>query len=153
MAAKLKTCSALAAFLAATSPCWAMSTVTAPSNSDGQSRFSDPNSIPNRAFSGAVTTVIIGNGSSSFGYGGSATAGNRPFGNSIPGNRAGGFGDPAFPDVSPFPSNPGFPNSGFSNPGFPNSGYPYVAPPGASPGNPFAGQRDPFAPNFRGNGR
>ncbi|HXJ02583.1 MAG TPA: hypothetical protein VNH44_15280 [Micropepsaceae bacterium] len=143
MTAKLKTCSALAAFLAAASPCWAMSTVTAPSNSDGQSRFSDPNTIPQRAFSGAVTTVIIGSGSSSFGYGGSATAGNGPFGNAIPGNRVGGFGDPAFPDTAPFPSNPGFPNPG----------YPYVAPPGASPGNPFAGPRDPYAPNFRGIGR
>jgi hypothetical protein len=135
-------CSALGVFLLAASPCWAMSVVTAPSNSNGASRFSDPNTTQRRPFSGGMTTVIIGNGSS-FGFGGGVTAGNSPFGsrgydNGSLGNRILGPGDP-------FPSNNASP---FPDPGFPNS-----APPGFNQDNPFFDPRGAYAPNLRGYSR
>lgn len=133
MACGLKSYSALAAFLLAASPSWAMSIVTAPSNNDGTSRFTDPNAKPQRGFSGSVTTVIVGWGGGSFGYGGSAILGSGPFG-----SRTLGPSDPPISDIPPV---------------FPNPGFPYSAPSGFNQPDSFSGFRDVYPPTFRGNGR
>jgi hypothetical protein len=133
MSCGLKTCTALAAFFLAVSPSWAMSVVTVPANNDAASRFTDPNAQPQRGFSGAITTVIIGGGSGSFGYGGSATAGSNTLDGRFlrPGERPRSDLGPSFPDHR-----------------LPDS-YPY----GFNQTDPFAGPRDPFAPDLRGNSR
>lgn len=138
MSYALKARSALAAFFLAASPCLAMSVVTAPANTDGQSRFTDPNAKPQRGFSGAMTTVIIGGGSGSFGYGGSVTAGSNALGGQIlrPEDRPRSDLGPSFP-----------------RPGFSDSSPSGFGPSGFGPTDPFFGPRDSYAPDARGNFR
>ena len=106
-------------------PCSAMSVVSAPLNSDGTPRFSEPNAAP-RSFSSAPgqVTTTFGTGSfsfsttNSFGWG----AGNQGY-----------YGPPI---TSPYYTGPS--GSGFSDPGIPTpnlpdsrvySPFPYFTPP------------------------
>jgi len=126
-----KAYSALAAFLLAASPGWAMSVVPSPAN-NAASRFADPNAAPQRGFSGSVQTVIVGRGSGAFGYGGSAAVGTSPLGRVLrPDERSRSDLGPAF-------SNRGFPDSSLSGFGQTDS---------------FFGPRDLYVPPLRGVGR
>jgi len=96
---------ALASMFAA--PCSAMSTVTAPLNSDGTPRFSDPNAAPHSFTSGpGQVTTTFGSGSFSFSSTNSSSWGS--------GNQ--GYYGP--PPTSPYYTGPS--GSGFSDPGFPS---------------------------------
>jgi hypothetical protein len=133
MSHRLKACAVLAVVFLAASPCFAMSTVTAPANDSAASRFTDPNAKPQRGFSGSATTVIIGNGSGSIGYGGSVTAGSNALGGRIVRPE-----DWARSDLGP---------------SFPDRRLPDSSPFGFNQSDPFAGPRDPYAPGFRGDPR
>jgi|ERR1051326_190791 hypothetical protein len=122
----------LAAILLASSPCWAISTVTVPASKD-TSLFSDPARKPADRLSGS-TEIFTTNRGGAFGFGGSASVsvGTPRFGSAIsPGTPV---INPAFPD-----SNPAFPdaNSAFSN--FPTEG---------AAADPTFGPSGAYAPRF-----
>jgi hypothetical protein len=120
----------LALGLFAAAPCWAMSVVPAPTNSDGSPRFTDP---AQSGFSGSdQKTSTFGGGSFSFGV--TSSQGNAPgyynqgyYNQGLSGREAVQSG---YPDQ-------GMPGQGFSNQGFftgdhsgssyPNRPFPYWA--------------------------
>ena len=126
------TASALAVGLFVATPCWAISTVAGPTNSDGTPRFTEPNA-PHTFTSGpGQTTTTFGSGTFSFG---------------ITTSQRDGLG---FPNQSSYDRgsyNSGFPNSGFSDQGFPNSqglpqGFPnYQGFPNSGPPTSYAPSR------------
>src|SRR5882724_12349702 len=81
MSCKLTAYSALAVIFLA-SPCWAMSAVTATTNSDGTPRFANPGDKPRDQFSGSNQNT--NRGSSFPAFGGTVTLGSRPFGSNDP---------------------------------------------------------------------
>jgi hypothetical protein len=122
MACKLNIPSAVAVLMLAASPCWAISTVTMPSNSDGTPRFTNPDNKPQTPFTGSVQTTI-GVGRNSLGSGGSATFGNRTFGS----------GDTPASSIAPF-----IPQRGFSG----------SAPIGSNVTDPTFGPHGVYAPGL-----
>jgi len=105
----------------ASSPCWAISTVTVPAGKDS-SLFKDPARKPQDRLSGS-TEIITTNRGGAFGFGGSASVsvGTPRFPEqSAPGMP---YANPAFPDANPAFSN--FPTEGAAaDPTFgPNGAY------------------------------
>jgi hypothetical protein len=103
MLAKLTISTALTAILLASSPCWAMSTVTVPAGKDS-ARFTDPARKPQDRMSGSAQIITTDRGGA-FGFGGSGSVsiGTPRFGSAV--NPGSSVINPAFPD-----SNPNFPN-------------------------------------------
>ncbi len=123
MSCKMTAYSALTALLLASSPCWAMSVVTVPTNGDGTPRFTNPNDKAQSQFKGSVQTTTTPSG--------------NPFGFSgvTPGNGRFGFGDPTS-NMAP----------GMSNPDLFRS-----APTGSSLTDPTFGPNGVYTPGLRGN--
>jgi hypothetical protein len=124
---------ALALGLLAVTPCAAMSTTTAPLNSNGTPRFTDPNAAPQTFSSGpGQTTTSFGNGSFTFGV----TTSNGD---------ATGFANPGF--YGPGPTSPYY--TGPSSSGSPDQTFPNQAPPNSQiyPGSPFLFNPAPGVPN------
>ena len=119
-----------AALLFAAVPAHAMSVVITPQKERAPARFADPNAKPERGFSGATTTIIIGGSSGAYGYGGQASTGSI-----APADRIQGPNDPLFRSDSlrPFPQQ-----------NFPDSIT------GFGPADPFLNPRDAHAPGYRG---
>jgi len=69
MSRKMTAYSALTALLLASSPCWAMSTVTVPLNGDGTPRFTNPNDKSQGHFTGSIQTTTTQTGNP-FGFSG-----------------------------------------------------------------------------------
>ena len=115
--------SAVAAVLLTVAPCLAAPAGSTSAQGETQSRLPGAGGAPERGFSGAITTVIIGGGSS--GYGGSVTAGTteraRPLTEGeerLRSDRGRSLSDRALPDSTPY---------------------------GFNENDPFATRRDPFA--------
>jgi hypothetical protein len=127
-----KTSSALAALLFAASQAHAQPVVITPQKQRTSEGFSDPHAKPQRGFSGAMTTIIIGGSSGAYGVGGSATTGSI-----APADRIQGPMDWDHSDsLRPFPQH-AFPDS--------VSGF--------GPADPFLNPRDPYAKDLRRNTR
>ena len=125
--------SALTGVLFAASQAHAIGVVITPQKQRAASgSFADPDTRPQRGFSGSMTTIIIGGSSGASAYGGSMTAGSIAPADRIPGPM-----DPARSDsLRPFPQQ-AFPDS--------ISGF------GAT--DPFFSPRYPYAKDLRRNTR
>jgi hypothetical protein len=123
----------LATLLFAASPSWAMSVVPAPTNSDGTSRFANPDDAQS-GFSGSdQKSSTFGGGKFSFGV--TSSQGYGPdyynqYNQGLSGRaqvQPGFAADPNFPDQAGTGANQGFFNSGRSGDPSANRAFPYWA--------------------------
>jgi hypothetical protein len=124
MSYKLTAFAALAALMLASSPSFAISTVTVTTNSDGTPRLADPADKAASHFTGSIQTTTSQSPNSS-GFGGAVSVGNRPFGAT----------GPAPANMSPYNSTPDFART---------------APTGSSLSDPTFGPNGVYTPGLHG---